>query len=223
MHLRESQALEGQWRDRLLLLACIRVPFLVLVLYAGTLKAQSSPTPVAPHFDAAGSVRLPMGYRRWQHVGTRVKTGGNSVLDGTPIQIPQVMDVYIEPAAFDTYRSTGTWPEGTQIVKEFATIQTGKDCDASTHVCTTPYGLGIFETGYQGLGMMVKDSRRFPAGSGHWGYFRFLPDGDAYQRTSSLLPRSQCSGCHEANASATDFVFAITHIGLRPENLKNPD
>jgi hypothetical protein len=179
----------------------------------------SAPTVLPAVFNGDGSVQLPTGYRRWQHVGARVKTGGNSVLDGSKIVIPQVMNAYVEPGAFDIYRTTGKWPEGSQIVKDFSSIETGKDCGASSFICSTPYGLGIFETRFIGLGMMVKDSRRFPAQTGHWGYFSFLLDGQHYASVSPVRARSQCSSCHEANASATDYVFSVTHIGLLPENL----
>ena len=202
-------------------MASLALIAVTIFTYADVPSSQDSQSAIAAHFDAAGNVQLPTGYRRWQHVGTRVKTGGNSVLDGTKIIVPQVMDVYVEPAAFDSYKRTGVWPNGTQIVKEFATIQTGEGCNASTHICDTPYGLGIFEAGrYQGLGMMIKDSKRFSAQSGYWGYFRFLPSGEAYTQTSGLLARNQCSGCHEVNARSTDYVFSVTHIGLLPENLK---
>jgi hypothetical protein len=170
-------------------------------------------------FNADGSLPLPTGYRRWQHVGVRVKTGGNSVLDGSTIVVPQVMNVYVEPKAFEVYRHTGKWPEGTRIVKEFSTIKTGRDCDTTTFSCATPYGLGIFEAGYIGMGVMVKDSRRFPAGTGHWGYFSFLLDGARYGSVSPVRSRAQCSACHEALAAGSDYVFSSTHIGLLPENL----
>jgi hypothetical protein len=180
--------------------------------------AQTAAAPAV--FNQDGSVQLPTGYRRWQHVGARVKTSGNSVLDGSKIVVPQVMDAYVEPEAFESYRRTGKWPEGTRIVKEFSSIKTGSDCNESSFICSTPYGLGIFETRYIGLGMMVKDSRRFPAETGHWGYFSFLLDGQRYASVSPVRARSQCSGCHEALAAGTDYVFSNTHIGLLPENLR---
>jgi hypothetical protein len=171
-------------------------------------------------FKQDGSVQLPTGYRQWQHVGTRVKTGGNSVLDGTRIVTPQVMNAYVEPGAFEAFRKTGAWPEGTQIVKDFSLIMTGKECDPASFICSTPYGLGLFESRFIGLGMMVKDSRRFGAETGHWGYFSFIADPSGYPALSPARSREQCSSCHEKFAAATDYVFSNTHIGLLPENLQ---
>lgn len=170
-------------------------------------------------FGQDGGVHLPSAYRSWQHVGTRVKTGGDSVLDGTKIVAPQVMDTYVEPGAFAAFRRLGKWPDGTQIVKEFSILKTGEGCNATSFVCTTPYGLGLFESHYIGAGMMVKDSTRFGRETGYWGYFSFTSEGSRYSAVSPVRSRAQCSSCHEALAAGTDYVFSSTHIGLLPENL----
>jgi hypothetical protein len=168
-------------------------------------------------FTTDGAVRLPSDYRHWQHVGTRVKTSGNSVLDGSKIVVPQVMNAFVEPKAFDAFRRTGQWPEGTQIVKEFSTLKTGAGCDPSSFICSTPFGFGLFENSYDGLGMMVKDSGRFSAETGHWGYFSFETKGTGrFPTVSPVRPRGQCSACHEALARSSDYVFSSTHIGLLP-------
>jgi hypothetical protein len=192
----------------------------VSVAWAQGLSTSAEPGLSArARFKPDGSVLLPTGYRQWQHVGTRVKTGGNSVLDGSKIEIPQVMAAYVEPSAFAAYRATGKWPEGTQIVKDFSLLKTGKDCDPGTFICSTPYGLGLFESRYIGLGMMVKDSTRFGAATGHWGYFSFVAQGPRYPAASPERARQQCSSCHEALAAKSDYVFSNTHVGLLPENL----
>ena len=112
------------------------------------------------------------------------------------------------------YLATGTWPEGTQIVKEFSAVKTGRQCDDKTDICTTDLGVGQFETGYVGLGLMVKDSRRFPTAPGHWGYFHFGHKPLPFSPTAQLLPESQCSACHVQLASASDYVITRAHIGL---------
>src|SRR5260370_40122908 len=116
---------------------------------------------------------LPDGFRRWESVGSRVKTSGNSVLDGAVILRPQVMDTYIEPSAFIRYKKTGLWPDGTQIVKEISIIKVGDDCDKVTFASSTPAGAGIFQESFIGVGMMVRDRKRFPDEPGHVAYFWF--------------------------------------------------
>jgi hypothetical protein len=165
-------------------------------------------------FMKDGSLHLPDGYRQWEHVGTRIKPDGRSVLDGSQITTPQVMDTYVTPAAFDYFKKNGTWPDGTQIVKEISLIKTGKDCDKNTFVCSTPFGSGIFQASYIGLGMMVKDSKRFASEPGNWGYFAFRSNGSMYQDTATVRPQQQCASCHMRLASGMDYVFSSTHIGL---------
>ncbi|MGC2662305.1 MAG: cytochrome P460 family protein [Bryobacteraceae bacterium] len=165
-------------------------------------------------------MRLPTGYRLWEHVGTRIKPDGFSVLDGSKITIPQVMDAYVEPSAYQSFKKTGKWPEGTQIVKEYSLVKTGPDCNTTTFVCSTRFGRGVFEERYAGLGMMIKDSRLFPLTAGNWGYFSFLPAGTRYQLIAGARPREQCSSCHEKGAAETDYVFSKSHIGLLPGNMQ---
>ena len=124
------------------------------------------------------------------------------------------MDTYVAPAAFDSFKKRGTWPDGTQIVKEISLIRTGKDCDKNTFVCSTTLGSGIFQASYIGLGMMVKDSKRFPSAPGNWGYFAFRSNGSVYQSTTTVRPEQQCASCHMKLSSNTDYVFSKTHIGL---------
>jgi hypothetical protein len=169
-------------------------------------------------FEKDGSLHLPDSYRQWEHVGTRIKPDGRSVLDGSQITTPQVMDTYVAPAASGSFKKTGTWPEGTQIVKEISLIKTGKDCDKNTFVCSTSFGSGIFQASYIGMGMMVKDSKRFPSEPGNWGYFAFRSNGSTYQATATLRPQQQCAFCHMRLASSTDYVFSRTHIGLLSGN-----
>jgi Cytochrome P460 len=181
-------------------------------------RSESASPVRSADFEEDGSLRLPVDYRQWEHVGTRIKPDGRSVLDGSQITTPQVMDTYIAPAAFNFFKKNGTWPDGTQIVKEISLIKTGKDCDKSTFVCSTAFGSGIFQASYIGMGMMVKDSKRFPSAPGNWGYFAFRSNGSMYQATATVRPQQQCASCHMRLSSNTDYVFSSTHIGLLPGN-----
>ena len=167
------------------------------------------------HFNAKGEVLLPVGYRQWEHVGTRDNAIGKiSIVDGKPIKTPEVLEAYVEPGAFAAYQKTGHWPDGSQLVKEFSAVRVGAGCQADTYLCTTEFGEGIFQTGYVGLGMMVKDERRFPDAPGHWGFFEFGHHAPPYDPVSAVRPASQCSDCHVNLASDTDFVISRAHIGL---------
>ena len=166
-------------------------------------------------FAQGGSIRLPTDYRRWVHIGTRIKVGGLNILDGTRLTTPQILNAYVEPNAFAAYVKTGKWADGTQIVKEISAIRVGKDCDSTTYLCKTPLGSGIFEEEYTGIGMMVKDSERFPSVPGNWGYFAFFRTGSTYEPTAKLRPQDQCAFCHVNLASDTDYVISKAHLVLR--------
>ena len=187
--------------------------------HSSALPPASALSTVRASFAADGDLHLPGGFRRWEHVGSRVKTSGKSVLDGAVILRPQVMDTYIEPSAFVQYKKTGVWPDGTQIVKEISIIKVGDDCDKVTFACSTPAGAGIFQDSFIGVGMMVKDSKRFPDAPGNWAYFRFLAHGPTYATTSAVLPENQCQSCHVKFASKEDYVFTDAHIGLTSGNV----
>jgi hypothetical protein len=166
-------------------------------------------------FNSQGEVLLPVGYRQWVHVGTRDNPAGKiNILDGKPTVTPEVLHAYVEPGAFAAYQKTGKWPDGSQLVKEFSAVRTGAGCKPETLLCATEFGEGIFQSGYIGLGMMVKDAERFPSGPGHWGFFAFGHRPPPYDPVSAVRPASQCTGCHVALASDTDFVISRAHIGL---------
>lgn len=166
-------------------------------------------------FTADNEALLPVGYRQWVHVGTRDNAKGKvSILDGKPTQTPEVLNAYVEPRAFAEYEKTGKWPDGSMLVKEFSAVRVGAGCQADTLLCTTEFGEGIFQTGYIGLGMMVKDEKRFPNAPGHWGFFHFGHHPPPYDVVSAVRPPEQCSSCHVRLASDTDFVISRAHIGL---------
>lgn len=154
-------------------------------------------------FNADGTVNRPLNHRQWVNVGTTLLPQGEiNIIDDLPIPTSEYIDTYVEPMAFAIYMATGTWPNGTQIVKEFTAT---KRADA---------GEVLTESHYNGLAMLVKDVQRFPAETGHLGYFNFGHHSEPYETTSQVLPREQCSACHEALASEQQYIFADHHIGL---------
>jgi Cytochrome P460 len=186
--------------------------FLTLARSAGT------PDVVRARFNADGSVNIPTGYRQWLHIGTRYKPLGINILDFQQTKTPEIFNAYVEPSAFAAFQATGIWPDGAQLVKEFTAVRVGDGCDEKTMLCDSPLGTGIVETGYIGLGMMVKDAQRFPEGKANWGYFSFGHKPPPYEKTSMVHPPQQCESCHVKLASDTDYVITRAHVGL--DNLR---
>lgn len=191
----------------LVVLAC-----LVGVMFAA--RSENSDVVVRAAFNADGSIDLPTGYRNWTHVGTRIKAIGINILDGLPTKGPELLNAYVEPSAMAAFERTGKWPDGAQIVKEFSALKIDAGCDPVTAYCKGQFGEGVFETGYIGLGMMVKDARRFPQATGNWGYFTFGHKPLPYDKTAMPSPKQNCETCHINLASDTDYVISRAHIGL---------
>ena len=165
-------------------------------------------------FIQDGSIVLPVGYREWSHVGTSVKFKGMNVLDGSPITTPEVLDAYVEPGAMAEFQKTGQWPDGAQIVKEYSAVRVENRGDEQTGMRDMSIGHGISETHYDGLAMMVKDSRRFSDAPGNWAYFSFGHKLPPYDGTARARPLQQCASCHVNLAADTDYVVSRAHIGL---------
>jgi Cytochrome P460 len=182
----------------------------------GATSSAASPDGVARAvFTTSGEATLPLGYRQWEHVGTRDNAAGKlSILDGMPTTTPEVLNTYVEPHALAAYRKAGVWPDGTQLVKEFSAVRIGPACNGGSFLCTTDIGEGVFQAGYIGLGMMIKDAKRFPDAPGHWGFFSFGHRAPPYESVSAVRPADRCSYCHVNLASDTDYVFSRAHIGL---------
>jgi hypothetical protein len=174
--------------------------------------AGSGPEVGRARFTSDGSAIRPMGWRQWVHVGTRYKPIGLNILDQKLTKTPEILNAYVEPGALEAYERTGQWPEGTQIAKEFTVVQVGAGCNPKTVVCSTQFGDGIYESGFIGLGYMVKDAVRFPDQPGHWGYFSFGHQPPPYLPTAKST--TTCVACHVKLASDTDYVISKAHIGL---------
>jgi hypothetical protein len=190
--------------------------FALLLIASATLVAKSDDAGAIAKasFNPDGSVNLPVGYRNWTHVGTRIKSIGINILDGLPTKGPELLNAYVEPSAMAEFDRTGKWPEGAQIVKEFSALKTGDGCDPVTAYCKGRFGEGVFETNYVGLGMMVRDAKRFPNATGNWGYFTFGHKPPPYERTAMPSTKQACESCHINLASDTDYVISRAHIGL---------
>lgn len=164
---------------------------------------------VRAEFTAAGEAVQPTGYRQWVFVGAPLTP--NALNDGEA-PFPEYHNVYVEPTAFAHYSKTGTWPEGTQIVKELTLIyqNDNDELGATTEVSGHGYQQGDFS----GLELTVKDTKRFADAPGGWAYFSFGHHAPPYAATATAFANESCNACHEANAD-DDFVFTQFYPILR--------
>lgn len=152
----------------------------------------SRPIPPKPGYTSNGALIRPEGYREWIYVGTPLTPND---LNPPEAPFPEFHNVYIHPSDYHHWEKTGTFPDGTVIVKELVSVGSK----------TATSGKGYFMGDFVGLEALVKDSKRFKGEPGNWAFFSF---GHKYPLSDSTekLPVATCSTCHQANG-ADDFVF----------------
>jgi hypothetical protein len=150
-------------------------------------------------FNDHGELLQPEGFKKWVFIGAPLTPHG---LNGGKAGFPEYHHVYVNPDAFAVYERTGVFPDGTVIAKELALVKKGKHKDGSYDA---PSGRGYFADKFNGMDVMVKDSKRFKDTQG-WGFFNFGHHAPPYLKSASAAPAASCAGCHTANAEQ-DMVF----------------
>jgi len=157
-----------------------------------------------PTFNDKGELLRPdISYREWVYIGTALTP---NELNPPEAPFPEFHNVYIHPSDFDHWKRTGTFPDGTVIIKELVLV-------GATQAVS---GKGYFMGDFTGLEATIKDSKRFKDEPGNWAYFSF---GHSYPLADSAqaFPSPACNACHEASA-ADDFVFTQFYPVLRAAN-----
>lgn len=170
------------------------------LLTAAMATADNSDSIGAAEFNRDGELKLPQGYRQWVFIGAPLTPHG---LNNGKAGFPEYHHVYVNPDAFDIYKRTGTFPEGTVIAKELVLLKKGNHNDGSFDA---PSGRGYFADKYNGMDVMVKDSKRFSKTNG-WGFFNFGHHAPPYLTKAAAAPQNNCASCHAANAEK-DMVFS---------------
>jgi Cytochrome P460 len=186
-----------------LLLAAFGSALVASVIGMGSVTAADKNV-VAPEFKANGEVKIPQGWREWVFIGAPLTP--NALNDGAA-PFPEFHNVYIEPTAFEHWKKTGTFANGTQIAKELLLIRQKDKDDMNKDGSTAEVsGVGYFQGEFVGLELTVKDTSRYSKEPGGWAYFSFGHSGLPYKQTASAFPTDSCNACHEA-AAEDDFVF----------------
>lgn len=159
-------------------------------------------------FDSAGKMKLPTGFRKWVFVGAPLTP---NALNNGNAGFPEYHHVYIEQKNVDAYLKTGSFPEGTVIVKELTRVLDPTFPDGSR---TEPSGRGYFNGEYNGIDVTVKDSKRFAKTNG-WGFFTFGHHPLPYAESAAESSVSECAGCHIANVAKTDMTWIQFYPLLR--------
>ena len=170
---------------------CGAVLALVPILTLAGLVSTAAPPSDDVMFDG-GQLLRPEGYREWVYVGTPLTPND---MNGGEAPFPEFHSVYINRRAWDAYKKSGTFPDGTVMIKELVSVGSK----------TASSGEGYFMGEFIGLEAAVKDSKRYPKEPGYWAYFSF---GHSYPLAEATKPQkvANCAACHRERA-ADDFVF----------------
>lgn len=158
---------------------------------AGAAVAESGPA-----YDDDGRLLLP-DYREWVFVGSAVGLSYSEPRQASTHDSPGMFThVYLDPAAYRSFRDGGTFPEGTTFVLEM------HEPEGNVSIARD----GFFEGKRVGIHAAVKDSRRFDTG---WAYFHVDSS-----RTGSRARTNACFDCHVQHG-AVDNVFTQFYPVLR--------
>lgn len=193
-------------------LAMIAVVALIAAVFSSvkTEPAAAETQQSAAVFDSQGRLELPNPavFRRWVFVGAPLTPNG---LNDGKAGFPEYHHVYIEEKNVDAYLKTGSFPEGTMIVKELTRVLDPTFPDGSRN---EPSGRGFFNGQYNGIDVTVKDTKRFAKTNG-WGFFTFGHHPLPYAESASEAPITQCAGCHQAFVAKTDMTWVQFYPLLR--------
>ncbi len=153
----------------------------------------------SPAYTAGGELKPPSDYYNWVFLTSDL--GMIYDKDGTPSAQPPFSNVFVNPAAYRAFLKTGTWPEGSQFVKEFRASTTRGSINQH----------GFFQSG-KPLSVLVhvKDSKRFKGG---WAFFGF--DGTSPQAATQIPGNADCYSSHEAHG-AVDTTFVQFYPQILP-------
>lgn len=135
-----------------------------------------------------GKVAFPAGYKEWVFLssGLGMAYGPNAPAEGAP---KSFTNVYVNPAAYRAFLSSGQWPDRTVFVLEIRKSASQGSINKA----------GFYQTDLLAVEGNVKDAR-LPGG---WGFFDFGRE----QTPKAPLPRSaECYACHAAN-TAVEHTF----------------
>jgi hypothetical protein len=139
---------------------------------------------IAQQYNKDGELSLP-DYRKWVYLGS----GVGMTYTGTVSEEPPFTNVFAEPAAYDAFMKSGTWPDKSVLIAEMR----GSDSAVSIN-----QGGRVQTTQLVAVEAEVKDLSK-----GGWAFFGF----ENGAQKGKLFPKTAaCYSCHEQHA-ATDNTF----------------
>ena len=163
--------------------------FAVLLLAASFLMAQ-------PRYSGDGQLMLPSDYREWVFLSSGL---GMTYQPMPGHDDPAFTNVFVNPAAYRSFLSTGKWPDKTMLLLEVR---------ASASKGSINQG-GSYQSDLMAIEAEVKDAAKFP-GNG-WAFFAF-----GKSTSGKMLPRTEdCYGCHLEHGAVDNTFVQFYPVLLR--------
>jgi hypothetical protein len=144
--------------------------------------AADHPQSISPQFTSDGKLVRPEGYRKWVYLSS----GYGMSYSQSPSGMQMFTNVFVTPAAYDSFVANGKWPDKAMFVLEvYGSTSRGS---INKH--------GSYQTELSGLDVEVKDEARF---ADRWAYFNF--DSGSKAASADTPSKNECWKCHEQNAA----------------------
>ena len=166
----------------------MRKQIVAMMLMTSSALAATPAGPSSTAYTQDGQLKFPSGYREWVYL----TSGLNMTYQKTDMDHLMFDNVFVHPDAYRVFLKTGTWPDGTVLVKETrggaekgsinqgGKFQIGEPMDVEVH---------------------VKDTGRFTGG---WAFFAF---GTGRAPVPQIPVAAECYSCHRAHGWVdTTFV-----------------
>jgi hypothetical protein len=145
-------------------------------------------------FTAKAEMLFPEHYREWVWLSSGLGMSYSSGSQQNPD--PKFDNVFVSPAAYRTFVSTGTWPNGTVFVLEIRSSRQQGSINLAGH--------------YQGDLLDVESHVKKP--DGHWAFYGF---GDGNKPASAIPQDASCYSCHQQHG-VVDTTFVQFYPTLLP-------
>ena len=161
----------------------------------GVLMAGTGGTPAGqPQYQQGNRLLRPDNYREWIYLSSGLGMSYSAEAGGHEM----FTNVFVPAWAYRKFLEGGKWPDKTMFVVE--------ERDSETQGSINKHGR--FQTGLMGIGVEVKDERRFPE---KWAYYAF----GANDASAQVSPKEGCWQCHEDHA-AVEHSFVQFYPTLQP-------
>ena len=171
--------------------------FMCLTVSSQTTKSAQAPPANEPRYTDDGQLMLPDNYREWIYLSSGLGMTYGPAANASPN--PQFDNVFVTPAAYKSFMSSGVWPDKTMFVLEVRSATSQGSINNGGH----------YQDKVNAVEVEVKDEKRFPK---KWAFFGF---GTSAPTAKPLPDNAGCLACHSANG-AVDNTFVQFYPTLAP-------